>query len=299
MSDLYQILQVTKQATELEIKKAYFKLAMKWHPDKAPSDDRKKEYEEHFYKILNAYKILSDENKRKLYDDTLSQIYTELREVDRDVTYHRFEELIERNKQENATYLKMREGRVVFDLDDFNQNFIKNNLSEFDLHNNTLETFKIKQSVFNNMSENLQVARDEDTEVKLPKPMGEYTLSSFNQVFESLKKANETGMTKELVEVQELNASSTNAHGLVEYSPIDSIGLIDMKRTDELTLDGFNSKIQINFDEHKNDIIVLQPKVNDSELEAYLKSRDMDYSTSQFTFEQHANMPNLDDLVNQ
>ena len=64
--EFYNILGVSENANEKEIKKAYRKLAVKWHPDKNP--DNKEVAEEKFKKISNAYAILSDEEKRKIYD---------------------------------------------------------------------------------------------------------------------------------------------------------------------------------------------------------------------------------------
>jgi len=61
----YEVLEVTKDATATEIKKAYRKLALKYHPDKNQGD---KEAEEKFKLINEAYAVLSDENKRRTYD---------------------------------------------------------------------------------------------------------------------------------------------------------------------------------------------------------------------------------------
>ncbi len=66
-NDYYKILGVKKEATDAEIKKAYRKLALKWHPDKNPNN--RKESEEKFKKINEAYSILSDKNKRNEYDN--------------------------------------------------------------------------------------------------------------------------------------------------------------------------------------------------------------------------------------
>jgi len=63
--DYYKILGVQKNASEDEIKKAYRKLAMKYHPDHTKGD---KDAEEKFKKISEAYAVLSDKEKRKEYD---------------------------------------------------------------------------------------------------------------------------------------------------------------------------------------------------------------------------------------
>jgi len=63
--DYYEILGVSRDATPEDIKKAYRKLAMKYHPDKNPQD---KVAEEKFKEISNAYEVLNDQEKRKAYD---------------------------------------------------------------------------------------------------------------------------------------------------------------------------------------------------------------------------------------
>ena len=63
--DYYEVLGVAKSATNDEIKKAYRKLAMQYHPDRNPGN---KEAEEKFKEATEAYEILSDEKKRSQYD---------------------------------------------------------------------------------------------------------------------------------------------------------------------------------------------------------------------------------------
>ena len=63
--DYYELLEVTKDADKGSIKKAYRKMAMKYHPDKNPDDN---EAEEKFKAVNEAYQVLSDDEKRQIYD---------------------------------------------------------------------------------------------------------------------------------------------------------------------------------------------------------------------------------------
>ncbi len=63
--DYYEVLEITKTATVEEIKKAYRKKAIQFHPDKNPGD---KQAEENFKEAAEAYEVLSDQNKRARYD---------------------------------------------------------------------------------------------------------------------------------------------------------------------------------------------------------------------------------------
>ncbi len=64
--DYYEVLGVEKNATDEELKKAYRKLAKKYHPDANP--DNKEEAEKNFKEVNEAYEILSDKQKRQMYD---------------------------------------------------------------------------------------------------------------------------------------------------------------------------------------------------------------------------------------
>ncbi|MCB9555607.1 MAG: molecular chaperone DnaJ [Deltaproteobacteria bacterium] len=64
-ADYYELLEVSRDASTAEIKKAYRKLALKYHPDRNPDD---REAEERFKEISNAFQVLSDPDRRQQYD---------------------------------------------------------------------------------------------------------------------------------------------------------------------------------------------------------------------------------------
>ncbi|NXN79588.1 DNJB8 protein, partial [Bombycilla garrulus] len=71
MVDYYNVLGVQKNASQEDIKKSYHKLALKWHPDKNPRNLQ--EAEKKFKEIVEAYEILSDPQKRSLYDKSVEE----------------------------------------------------------------------------------------------------------------------------------------------------------------------------------------------------------------------------------
>mmetsp|Transcript_12826 Transcript_12826/g.19463 ORF Transcript_12826/g.19463 Transcript_12826/m.19463 type:complete len:228 (-) Transcript_12826:218-901(-) len=78
--DYYAVLGVDKDADDKTIKKAYRKLALKWHPDKNP--DNIEAAEEKFKEIAQAYEILSDPKKRKAYDHGgIDEVFTDFGDI--------------------------------------------------------------------------------------------------------------------------------------------------------------------------------------------------------------------------
>ncbi|NWW45738.1 DNJB8 protein, partial [Pedionomus torquatus] len=69
MVDYYKVLGLQESASQNDIKKSYHKLALKWHPDRNPSN--KEEAEKKFKAIAKAYQVLSNPQKRSVYDKSV------------------------------------------------------------------------------------------------------------------------------------------------------------------------------------------------------------------------------------
>lgn len=80
MSDYYKVLGVSPSATPEEVKKAYFVLAKKYHPDSGDETEVRK-----FHEVAEAYRILSDKNARQAYDTTI--VATKESKVPKEPTY--------------------------------------------------------------------------------------------------------------------------------------------------------------------------------------------------------------------
>ncbi len=111
MLDPFKLLGVKEDATISEIKKAYYRLAKKFHPDHLPSSDRNL-YIENFLNITWAYKILIDDEKRKeviklLKEGKLEKDIDKMRREARDRTLLEGINLLRKNNIRAEKYLKM------------------------------------------------------------------------------------------------------------------------------------------------------------------------------------------------
>ena len=73
MTDYYSVLGINKGSSDDEIKKAYRKQAMKYHPDRNEGDSKA---ESKFKDISEAYAVLSDKKKRREYDQLVQKVFT-------------------------------------------------------------------------------------------------------------------------------------------------------------------------------------------------------------------------------
>jgi len=120
----YQILEIESNATQREIRKAYFALVKLYHPDKNEEFEDSKKVREKFEEISNAYEILSDEEKRAEYDRLLqygqkeykpnqSQSTTGRQHTFKD-PYKAYQEALQREADENFRETVLFYVRIVF-----------------------------------------------------------------------------------------------------------------------------------------------------------------------------------------
>lgn len=113
MSNHYQTLGLNESASREEIKKAYFDLAKKYHPDSGDESEVKK-----FHELTTAYKTLSDEELKNAYDQTL--------EVGMEKIQHAEEELTKKNPVDPNLNRQKRETYRDEELKEYHKNRLRN-----------------------------------------------------------------------------------------------------------------------------------------------------------------------------
>lgn len=198
-TDFYQILGVDEDASYTEIKKKWLKLSLIYHPDKCGGDNEK------FRQINLAYKVLSNPENRKKYNDSLAKTFGQLKDEDRDISYHVNTEFLKTDPEEEIS---------TFDRDKFLSVFERVRAHDEDLQEITpiSEQEAIEMPKVNNRNlEDLMAQRDmelssfqnvQKTDLTTNfDPRGK--LDQFNFVFDQYKKINQ-GRTdlEEIIQTQ-------------------------------------------------------------------------------------------------
>jgi len=185
VTDLYSVLEVSRDATPDEIKENYLRLALLHHPDKGGDKNKFKE-------IATAYKILSDEKKKSKYDSSLANTYLDLiKTSERDINYHKSDKYIKSDGN----------GKDTFDADAFNRAFNEsrnyNERDEFEellkpLPVGDIEDNKDVMNTFENilkarqMEEDILISREES--LAFMQPDGKMDNDAFVRIFNEKKR---------------------------------------------------------------------------------------------------------------
>ena len=196
--DLYKILQIKENATNIEIKKAFRKLASIYHPDKPTGNEEK------FKQINIAYEILSNENKKKEYD--------EMNYVNRIKLYDMFNAIIP-NKY-NSTINTV----INFFYDDTND--LKKDVNDMDF--NTIKSKVLNKLAYSNIIEMLKTTYESNTTDKSYEP-----IKDNNDDIESYEPIKDNDNNTKIVEPIKDNDNNTkivepikNNDDIESYEPI-------------------------------------------------------------------------------
>jgi curved DNA-binding protein CbpA len=209
-TDFYQILGIDEDASYQDIKRKWLKLSLLYHPDKCEGND------DMFRKINLAYKVLSNPENRRKYNNSLAKTYDQLRDNNRDTNY-----------QVNKDFLKIEDnndGRVEFDREKFLDEFEGRrgqykNLNDIEVVNEKDAMMMPKKSIEQIRAERdqeLETYREEQkTEMFDPKRNNEefnYIFKQFKHITRTdLEESDASGLFEQVEQENNLDFSSFNS----------------------------------------------------------------------------------------
>lgn len=256
--DYFTILNLNRNATKADVKKAFLKLAMIWHPDKAESEEDRKIHTKKYEELQMAYKTLSSDKTRALYASSLQATHEDLRET-RDVGYQQSDQF---SKVDSET------GTKIFDQEAFAEAFNRGRSETEKNAFEQLESNTREKTV--SVNEYKEFIRKRDENIANVSFMEQLVNPDvFNAAFEAMNALQSSG-TRTLEEF--------NAHGLEsrEVGELNSVGIMDemslANTTNVYELIGGGS-LPDNFDFSSLNITkVSDSPVNHDEIEARIRS---------------------------
>lgn len=281
-SDFYQILGVDEEATYAEIKKKWLKLSLIYHPDKCGGDNEK------FRQINLAYKVLSNPENRKKYNDSLAKTFDQLKEEDRDVSYHVNNEFIKTDSEkefDREKFLNVFERVRAHDQDlqEISPISEKDATEMPKVNNRNLEDLLAQRDMELNSFQNVQ-------KTDLTDPRGQ--IDQFNFVFDQYKKINQ-GRTdvEEIIQTQAPTSFplGNDQEGFASFSkqpnydPTESVNLISQlnnafKSDQEIAVEQKKSAEQMaaRFEEIKAQRELMNQQLEEHQFEYENKLNDSD-----------------------
>jgi len=186
-TDYYQILGVAEDATIEEIKKKWLKLSLIHHPDKEGGDEKM------FAKINEAYKVLSNPETRKKFNDSIAKTYDQLRDTEhRDTLYH-----------VNQEFVIHTDDRVEFNRDKF------------------METFDQSRSKFDDLNQ-IKVVNEKEAK-QMPKKSIEEIMAERNRELDGFLSVQKSDLFDPRKNMDEFNHVFTQFHKMNQRTDLQAV----------------------------------------------------------------------------
>lgn len=209
ITDYYKLLDINKDATKEQVQKAFMTQALLWHPDKAEDDEEREEFTKIYQDLQYAYRILSNDESRKMYADSQQNTYDTLKTQNRDTTYHQTDD-----------FTKVTASGREFDTDSFLSSFNKTRDEKEQEALNALNDSVGKKPVTEtDYQKLLSQRREQEESISTHNVFGseKFDSNAFNHAFEFMKAKDESNA---LEEYHGTPLSMFSTGGLVEDDPL-------------------------------------------------------------------------------
>lgn len=272
MEDIYAILGVPLDATEKDIKKAFMKKAMKFHPDKAKDEKEKEAFSKLYTRLQDAYKILMNKETRKIYNASKSQgTFSDMKHADRD-TKNYSEEDIKRYHTDGK-----------FDPEKFQQGYGKTRLDQEE-YMKSFDDKRVGTGTITSHDVNKYLKEREDLNREVMErgtlfEKSSYNREDFNAVFEHFSKRHKQGL-------EEYDGDVKPFSDIVEMpcSGVDNRGIFDPRASGKETMEsmyGFAEPSQgsVNLDEIDKTEVYKEKPLSSEDIQKFMEQRDKDTDT--------------------
>uniref|UniRef100_A0A6C0J670 J domain-containing protein n=1 Tax=viral metagenome TaxID=1070528 RepID=A0A6C0J670_9ZZZZ len=213
--DYYTLLDVKRESTKEQIKEAFMTQALKWHPEKAENDEDKKLHTKIYADLQQAYKVLSNDETRKMYKDSQQNTIDDFRTQKRDVGYQKSD------KYSSKTGTGIKFDSSVFS-DAFNNTRNKEDLQALNQFHNSINNDVVTDQDIQSLIKQRETERDllESNTVSLYNNE-KFNNNTFNQAFDFQKAQQASTSLQEINNVQGMFSSG----GLMEDDGMAGLGM--------------------------------------------------------------------------
>ena len=279
--DMFKILDVTRESSKEDIRNAFMKKALKYHPDKAP-EGKKERYEQIYADIQKAYKILMNDKARAQYVEASQKTADELKNTKRDIHYKKTKKYTKINK----------EGAREFDKDTFHTDFdstrVAGDAEEYVKLNKKYDkgNTKVTESEIDLLKKQRDLERDEFKPAQIFEVGSKFDKDAFNRAFDHMKRNNPSSTDMQPYDGEPVGMFSGST-GLTELSGLNlqqGTNFSGANMDNMVTGSGYNPKIgELNLTEFTSSDSYWKPEAENyktmmDKIEAVKKDRERLYN---------------------